>query len=551
MLVQLSIANYVLIEKLQIDFQSGFSVITGETGAGKSIMLGALGLILGSRADKDVVMEREKKCIIEGHFNIENLNLGPFFREQDLDYDSICILRREITAAGKSRAFVNDTPVHLPLMKKIGLSLMDVHSQNQNHQLNNADFRLQIIDAYSNHSELLQDYRRQFKEYQKESKRLESLKDKHLQQANEQEYHQFLFDEIEKANIQKGEQGDIEEELQVLNHVEEIKSALFLGSQDLLSSDDNIVQRIQIIIDKLNSVSSYQEEISHLENRLQSIYIELKDIGEDISLLEEQLQFDPNRLEFLNDRLNDLFSLCRKHRLSNSDELIVFQDSLSEKIQSVMGLDDEINKIEMKLGVLKGVLEKQALKISKNRKQASSKIETLLIEHLRGLGMEKAEFLIDIKELNDLGPDGKDQIVFLFKANSGSKLAEINKVASGGELSRIMLSFKYILALKQALPAIIFDEIDSGVSGEIADKLAMLMKALGKSMQVISISHLPQIASKADHHYLVYKENESIFTRSKIKKLNKEERVSEVAAMLSGSNIVDSAIEHARELLGA
>jgi DNA repair protein RecN (Recombination protein N) len=551
MLVQLSIANYVLIEKLQIDFQAGFSVITGETGAGKSIMLGALGLILGGRADKDVVMEREKKCIIEGHFNIENLNLEPFFREHDLDYDSICILRREITAAGKSRAFVNDTPVHLPLMKKIGLSLMDVHSQNQNHQLNNADFRLQIIDAYSNHSELLQDYRRQFKEYQKESKRLESLKDKHLQQANEQEYHQFLFDEIEKANIQKGEQGDIEEELQVLNHAEEIKSALFLGSQDLLNSDDNIAHKVQIIIDKLNSVSSYQEEISHLENRLQSIYIELKDIGEDISLLEEQLQFDPNRLEFLNDRLNDLFSLCRKHRLSNSDELIVFQDSLSEKIQSVLGLDDEISKLEKKLGVLKGVLEKQAVRISKNRKQASSKIETLLIEHLRGLGMEKAEFLIDIKELNDLGPDGKDQIVFLFKANSGSKLAEINKVASGGELSRIMLSFKYILALKQALPAIIFDEIDSGVSGEIADKLAMLMKALGKSMQVISISHLPQIASKADHHYLVYKENESIFTRSKIKKLNKEERVSEVAAMLSGSNIVDSAIEHARELLGA
>ena len=551
MLVQLSIANYVLIEKLQIDFQAGFSVITGETGAGKSIMLGALGLILGGRADKDVVMEREKKCIIEGHFNIDNLNLESVFKEHDLDYDSICILRREITAAGKSRAFVNDTPVHLPLMKKIGLSLMDVHSQNQNHQLNNADFRLQIIDAYSNHSELLQDYRSQFKEYQKESKRLDILKDEHLRQANEQEYHQFLFDEIEKANIQKGEQDDIEEELQVLNHAEEIKSALFLGSQDLLNSDDNIAHRIQFLVDKLNSVSSYQEEISRLENRLQSIYIELKDIGEDISMLEEQLQFDPNRLEFLNDRLNDLFTLCRKHRLSNSDELIVFQDSLSEKIQSVMGLDDEINKIEKKLGVQRVSLEKQAVKISKNRKQASSKIETLLIEHLRGLGMEKAEFLIDIKELDDLGPDGKDQIVFLFKANTGSKLAEINKVASGGELSRIMLSFKYILALKQALPAIIFDEIDSGVSGEIADKLAMLMKALGKSMQVISISHLPQIASKADHHYLVYKENESIFTRSKIKKLNKEERISEIAAMLSGSNIVDSAIEHARELLGA
>ena len=551
MLIQLSITNYVLIEKLQIDFQSGFSVITGETGAGKSIMLGALGLILGARADKDVVMQEEQKCIIEGQFKIDQLGIEPFFKKHDLDYDSVCILRREITSVGKSRAFVNDTPVKLPLLKELGLSLMDVHSQNQNHQLNNTSFRLNIIDAYSDHAELLHEYRNQFKEYQEDSKRLDVLKNEHLQQANEQEYHQFLFDEIEKLNIIKGEQKNIEEELHILNHAEEIKSALFISSQDLINSDDNIAHKIQYLIDKLNNVSSYQEEINQLENRLQSVYIELKDIGEDISSLEERLQFDPNRLEFLNDRLNDLFSLCRKHRLSNSDELLEYQHTLSKKIQSLMGLEEEIKKIEKKLGTLHIVLEKQAVIISKNRKQASNRIEKLLIEHLKELGMEKADFIIDIKELNNLGPDGKDQIVFLFKANSGSKLAEISKVASGGELSRIMLSFKYILALKQALPAIIFDEIDSGVSGEIADKLAMLMKALGKPMQVISISHLPQIASKADHHYLVYKENESIFTRSMIKKLDKQERINEVAAMLSGSNIVDSAIEHARELLGS
>jgi len=551
MLIQLSIANYVLIEKLQIDFQSGFSVITGETGAGKSIMLGALSLILGARADKDVVMQEEKKCIIEGHFMINQLGLKPFFEKHDLDYDSTCILRREITATGKSRAFVNDTPVKLPLMKDLGISLMDVHSQNQNHQLNNVSFRLMLIDAYSNHSILLQDYRSQFKEYHESSKRLEILKDEYSKKVNEQEYHQFLFDEIEKANIQKGEQNSIEDELQILIHAEEIKTALFIGSQDLINSDENILHKIQYIVDKLSRVSSYQEEISAIENRLQTIYIELKDIGEGISSLEEHLLFDPNRFEFLNDRLNELFSLCRKHKLGNSDELLEFQDSLSEKIQSIMSLDEDIINIEKKQGVLRVALEKQAKKISKNRREASKKIESLLIEHLKELGMEKAEFIIDLKELIDLGPDGKDQIVFLFKANTGAKLAEINKVASGGELSRIMLSFKYILALKQALPAIIFDEIDSGVSGEIADKLAILMKALGKSLQVISISHLPQIASKADHHYLVYKENESIFTRSMIKKLSKQERINEIAAMLSGSNIVDSAIEHARELLGS
>ncbi|NOR87630.1 MAG: DNA repair protein RecN [Bacteroidales bacterium] len=551
MLVQLAITNFVLIEKLQIDFSSGFSVITGETGAGKSIMLGALGLILGNRADKEVVMEQEKKCIIEGHFDIEKLQLEAFFEMHDLDYEPICILRREITSAGKSRAFVNDTPINLPLMKELGLSLMDVHSQNQNHQLNNASFRLQIIDAYSSHSDILHTYRELYKIYQLELKRLEQLKNEHLLQANEQEYHQFLFDEIEKAQIRLGEQKEIEEELQILNHAEEIKSTLFLASQELINADENIVRKIEIILDKLNKVSSYQSDIGEIEKRLQSVYIELKDIGEDISALEDQLQFDPSQLEFLNARLDELFSLTRKHRLGNADELLDYQNSLSQKLHSVIHLDEDIVKTEKLLDDQRKSLEEQALKIRKNRQKAAAKIESLLLVHLNDLGMPKAEFKVDFMELNELGPYGKDQINFLFKANYGSKLAEINKVASGGELSRIMLSFKYILALKKALPAIIFDEIDSGVSGEIADKLAVLMKSLGKSMQVISISHLPQIASKADHHYLVYKENESTFTRSIIKKLDKQERLNEIAAMLSGSNIVDSAIEHAKELLGS
>jgi len=550
MLSQLSIINYVLIEKLQIDFHSGFTAITGETGAGKSIMLGALGLILGARADKDVVMEREKKCIIEGHFDIQYLQLEPFFEEHDLDYDSVCILRREIMATGKSRAFVNDSPIKLPLLRELGLFLMDVHSQNQNQQLNNASFRLQIVDAYCKHNELLDDYKQLYKAYQKGVKELGLLKKQHLKQSNEQEYHQFLFDELEKADIKLGEQKDLEEELQVLNHSEEIKSSLVFASQWLSVSDENIVQKTQLIIDKLSSVAAFQSEISDFVDRLQSMYIELKDIGEGVSLLEDQLFFDSTRMEFINTRLDELFTLARKHGLNGADELVEYQNTLSEKIHSVFNLDEKINTLEKKLAVQFDKLSKYATQMSETRLQAALNIDGLMVKNLVELGMENADFKIELKDLQDLGPDGKDEVVFLFKANSGSKLAEINKVASGGELSRIMLSVKSILANKQALPAIIFDEIDSGVSGEIADKLASLMNGLGEHMQVISITHLPQIASKANHHYLVYKENDSIFTRSKIKELDKQQRVSEVAAMLSGSNIVDSAIEHARELLG-
>lgn len=550
MIELLSISNYVLIEKLQIDFQSGFSVITGETGAGKSIFLGALALILGERADKEVILNPDKKCIIEGHFNIDRLNLESFFEENDLDYDNNCILRREITYAGKSRAFINDTPVNLPLLKELALLLMDIHSQNQNQQLNNSAFRLRLLDAYSNHNDILKKFREEFKQYKEDVKRLDTLKDKHLKQQNELEYHQFLFDEIEKAKIEKGEQLAIEEELQLLTHTEEIKSNLFFASHELLNSDENIVHRIQSILDKLKKISRFQHEIEELEARLQTVYIELKDIGEEASSIEDVLQFDPARFEYLNDRLAELFSLCRKHKLDDADDLLGLQNSLSDKIHSVMNLEEEISKLNKRIKSSFNHIEEQALILRKNRSSAATQIETLVIRHLHELGMSDAEFKIDLKDLPEMSVDGKDQTVFLFKANKGSKLLEISKVASGGELSRIMMAFKYVLALKQELPSIVFDEIDNGVSGEIADKLARLMKNLGKEIQVISISHLPQIASKADHHYLVYKENDSIFTRSLIKKLNNQERLTEVASMLSGSSIEVSAIEHAKELLG-
>lgn len=550
MLKHLSISNYVLIENQEIDFQSGFSVLTGETGAGKSIILGALALLMGDRADKEVVMEEGKKCIVEGHFSIQQLDLHSFFQAHDLDYEDVSILRREINKAGKSRAFVNDSPVNLTTLKLLGTQLMDIHSQNQNQQLNNTDFRLSIIDAYADHSELLDDYKSQYKHYKDASKSLIQLKSDYEKQLNEQEYHQFLFDEIEKLNLMAGEQNEIEEELKILTHAEDIKTALFNTSTGLVSGDENVIHQLEMIQSQLQKVASFQSHISELENRLRTAIIELKDIGEESSAMEDDFHFDPNRLELLNERLQEIFALVRKHRLNNADELITFKEDLSSKIYSVLNLETEINKQEAFLKQQYIALQKQADHLSKNRKEAIKKIEAFVLENLKELGLSKAELKIELMRLDDLSIDGIDSTKFLFKANSGSKLSEMNKVASGGEMSRLMLSFKYVLARKKALPSIVFDEIDSGVSGEIADKLARLMEKLGQQIQVLAISHLPQIASLAEHHYLVYKENESIFTRSKIKKLNQKERLNEVAAMLSGSKIGISAIEHAKELLG-
>lgn len=550
MLKHLSISNYVLIENQEIDFQSGFSVLTGETGAGKSIILGALALLMGDRADKEVVMEEGKKCIVEGHFSIQQLDLHSFFQAHDLDYEDVSILRREINKAGKSRAFVNDSPVNLTTLKLLGTQLMDIHSQNQNQQLNNTDFRLSIIDAYADHSGLLDDYKSQYKQYKDASKSLIQLKSDYEKQLNEQEYHQFLFDEIEKLNLLVGEQNEIEEELKILTHAEDIKTALFNTSTGLVSGDENIIHQLEMIQIQLQKVASFQSHISELENRLRTAIIELKDIGEESSAMEDDFHFDPTRLELLNERLQEIFTLVRKHRLNNADELIAFKEDLASKIYSVLNLETEINKQEEFLKQQLTTLQKQADHLSKNRKAAVKKIEALVLENLKELGLSKSELKIELMRLDDLSIDGIDSTKFLFKANSGSKLSEMNKVASGGEMSRLMLSFKYVLARKKALPSIVFDEIDSGVSGEIADKLARLMEKLGQQIQVLAISHLPQIASLAEHHYLVYKENESIFTRSKIKKLNQKERLNEVAAMLSGSKIGVSAIEHAKELLG-
>jgi len=551
MLSYLSISNYVLIEKLDIDFQSGFSVITGETGAGKSILLGALGLILGDRADRETVFKGSKKCVIEGHFQVDDLHLEAIFEEYDIDYDSVCILRREVNTAGKSRAFINDTPVKLPVLKDIGAHLIDVHSQNQNQQLNHSQFRLGLLDAYASHDTLMNAYRQNFTAYKQAEQELKLLKEDFLKKQNEKEYHQFLYDEIEKANIQEGEQEELEEELQVLNHVEEIKQHLFVTAQEIVNHEDNMVSRLQSLLDKIRTISSYQKTVQELEDRLDSVAVELQDIGEVAHSLEEQIHFDSSRLEYVNDRINTIFTLVNKHGVEDAEHLLILKQELEAQLFLVLDTEEEIKEKELLLKKQQSDLSTQARQISDHRKKASKKIVKLVVDNLRLLGMPKADLDIAFDELPDLTIHGKDRISLMFKANLGSPMSEISKVASGGELSRIMLSVKYVLALKKAIPTIVFDEIDTGVSGEVSDKLASLMKSLGQRIQVISISHLAQIASKADYHYLVYKENDANFTRSNIKQLTEKERMNEIAAMLSGASVSESAVRHAKELLNS
>lgn len=549
MLVQLTIKNYVLIENQKIDFQNGFAVITGETGAGKSILLGALGLLLGDRADKDVVMQNAAKCVVEGHFEISKLDILSFFKENDLDFEEVSIIRREVNKNGKSRAFINDTPVNLQILKKFGLLLMDIHSQNQNVQLNSAEYRLSIIDSYAVHEKLLSNFRELYDDYLSKSTQLESLKIQLRDQKNEQEYHQFLFDELESFALNPGEQSELEEELNLLNHAEEIKSAVFQVNSLLSASDNNMIEKLESSQFSLEKISSYLDKAKSLSERINSVSIELKDIADELSVLENDVQFDQSRLTEVEERLNDIYTLNRKHRKNHSDELIILKDELSSKIYGISELEDRISLLEDNQSKQLGELKTIADKLHSKRLKAAIKIENLVIDLLKELGLQNASLKIQIDKKAELSQFGWDHTQFMFSANKGAKLSEMKKVASGGEMSRLMLAFKYVMALKKSLPTIIFDEIDSGVSGEIADKLAVLMENLGQHIQVISITHLPQVAARANAHYLVYKENESIFARSKIEKLNSQKRLHEIAGMLSGSQIEESAIKHAEKLL--
>ena len=549
MLSQLSIQNYALIRKLEIDFNNGLSVITGETGTGKSIILGALALIVGKRADTQVLFEENKKCIIEGSFLIKNYGLKDFFEENDIDYDDITILRREINKQGRTRAFINDTPVNLGLLKELGDKLLNIHSQNIITTINNSDFQLAIIDDYAQHSDLLKLFKHNFKEFVQKKKLLNALKESENKAKAEQDYNTFLLNELESAAISPNEQQEIENELEILNNSEEIKENLFKFTTALKINESNLIAQLTEIELLLKKFSNVHPDIKKLNERMSSTLIELSDISDEVEKIEESISFDPERINNLSDRLDLIYKLLQKHKVLKVNELLVIKESLSEKLFEIISLDKKIKEIKSEVDSKENELWKISEKISKNRLKAIPEIEKIIIQSLNELGIPEAQFLIEHKHKEQFTIDGNDRIGFLFNANKGGIPGELSSIASGGELSRLMLSIKSLISKRNLLPTIIFDEIDSGVSGKIAGKVGAILSKMSKNMQVIVITHLPQIAGKGSTHYVVTKEIEGNFTKTLIKKIEKNERIAEIAKMLSGTDKSKSAIETAKELL--
>jgi len=549
MLSHLSIQNFVLIRKLEIDFHNGLSVITGETGTGKSIILGALALILGKRADSQVLFEKNKKCIIEGSFLIKNYGLKDFFEKNDIDYDEITILRREINLQGRARAFINDTPVNLLLLKELGDKLVNIHSQNIITTINDSDFQLAIIDGYAQHSDLLKLFKHNFKEFIQKKKLLDELKESQNKAKAEQDYNTYLLNELESAAFSPDEQKEIETELEILNNSEEIKENLFKFTDAFKLNENNLITQLTEIELLLKKFSNVHPEIKKLAERMSSTLIELSDISDEVEKIEESISFEPERINNLTDRLDLIYKLLQKHKALNIKELLIIKESLSKKFFEIISLDEKITEINSEVEVKEKELREISAKISKNRLKAIPEIEKIVIQSLKELGIPEAQFLIEHKHKEQFTADGSDKVGFLFNANKGGIPGELSSIASGGELSRLMLSIKSLISKRNLLPTIIFDEIDSGVSGKIAGKVGIILTKMSKNMQVIVITHLPQIAGKGLTHYVVTKEIEGDFTKTNIQKIEKNERIAEIAKMLSGTDKSKSALETAKELL--
>jgi len=549
MLKRLQIRNYALIRELDVDFSSGLTIITGETGAGKSILIGALSLILGQRADSGILKDKESKCIVEGIFEVEGYGMEPLFDENDLDYDSQVIFRREIAPNGKSRAFVNDTPVNLKVLQDLGVHLIDIHSQHQSLELGNKLFQLMVLDNYAGNKSILTDYQKKFKEYKLLQAELSEAEGKALQLRQELDYFQFQYEQLSKANLQSGEQEKFEHELSVLTHADEIKTALLSVANLLGGEDGNSLIRVKESIGALNKVLRFYPEADVLIGRLNSVYLEMSDISSDIEYSAEKMEVDPNRINFLNERLDLIYSLQQKHHVASEEELILLRDEFGTKISSVFSNDDIVSSLKASVSDKESALKVLADQLTKGRLASTNMIGKRVEEQLVQLGMPNSRFKAEVTTGNDLTLHGKDEVNFLFTANKNGALSEISKVASGGELSRLMLSIKALISKSKALPTILFDEIDSGISGETADKMGNILKEISQDMQVINITHLPQIAAKGDHHFLVYKEDSDTETITRLKLLNANDRVAEVAKMLSGENITDAARLNATELL--
>lgn len=549
MLSRLSISNYALISKLQVNFHANLNTLTGETGAGKSIILGALGLIMGNRADLSVLKDKETKCIVEGQFEVSNYPLKWFFEENDLDYDPSTILRREITPSGKSRAFINDTPVNLKVMRALGLQLIDIHSQHQNLDLSNQKFQLHLVDSVARSGKILADYKSSFARYKKTQKQLTDLEERAEKSKADLDYYQFQFTQLEEARLDENEQSDLESELEQLTHAEDIKTALSETCSLLDNETFSALQRVKESHRTLEKIAGYLKEAENFSERLQSAAIELSDIHQEVEQLAERIEFNPARIEEVNDRLNLLYSLQQKHHVSTVNELIELRDEFDSKINEAVGFDDEIVAMKAELQKQKTTLEQLASNLSKTRKKVFKQIEGSVIEDLNQLGMSKAKLQVVHNYVDEFHVDGKDEISFLFSANPDSAPDEISKIASGGEMSRLMLAIKNLLRNSKALPTIVFDEIDTGVSGEIALKMGNIIKSFSVNTQIINITHLPQIAAKGDAHFRVYKLEENGKTFTSIKALNANERIEELAKMVGGDKLTETTIRAAEELL--
>ncbi len=552
MLKSLNIRNYALIDQLDITFENGFSVITGETGAGKSILLGAIGLLLGQRADLKMIKAGEQRCTIEAHFDLSNYNFADYFATHELDFDGTeCIIRRELTASGKSRAFINDTPTSLNELKELGEQLIDIHSQHQNLLLNKENFQTQVLDAVAQDRKQLDEYCLLFKDYQQaqadyEQARLQAEKDR-----GEQDYMAYQYAQLEEAHLTEGEEEELEQELSTLEHAEDIKSTLFQTHSLLENDEAGIVSQLRDAQRQLSNIAHVYAPAQELSERLESCYIEVRDIADELSDAVERIDYDPERLALVNDRITLLHNLKQKFHVEDTQQLIALREDLSKRLSLIENSDEQLQQMQQRIAAVEAQLRQSAEVLSQKRKEAARKVEKEMCQRLVPLGMPNVQFQVDIKSGNPFTSNGCDKVTFLFTANKNTPLQPISQVASGGEIARLMLSLKAMISGVVKLPTIIFDEIDTGVSGHIAEKMAEIMQEMGGTnrRQVISITHLPQIAAKGSQHYRVFKTDDTEGTTSHIVRLSNEERIEELARMLSGSTLTQAAIDNAKALL--
>lgn len=549
MLKSLSIKNYALIDALTINFSRELNILTGETGAGKSILLGAIGLIVGQRADTSVLRDKSNKCTAEGTFDIRNYGLENFFEENELDYEDVTILRREITPQGKSRAFINDTPVNVKVLNDLGMKLIDIHSQHQNLALNEKNYQLRLVDLVAGNADLLKNYYSDYKNYRRLQEKLGETLELAAQSKKDLDYFEFQYQQLAEAKLKDGEQADLENLLEKLTHAEEIKSVFGQAFQTLSEDERSVLTVVKETLGSISKLRAIVPEAEQIHNRLESVYIELKDIAAESSALEERTENDPERIEQVNQRLDLIYSLQQKHRVGSIAELLQIQAGFLEKIELVGSYEQEIESLREQIRDSEQLLAGQASEITKRRKIAVPSIEKKVTEVLRGVGIPHAAFLVNVMALTEFSPSGCDEVNFMFSANKNQELQEIGKIASGGEMSRLMLAIKTLITDARSLPTIIFDEIDTGVSGEVALKMGQILEQMAQTVQVLNITHLPQIAARGSHHYKVFKFDKGDHTFTSIKKLTDQERLEEIAQMLSGENYSATALEAAKELL--